>query len=68
MSPSSPVSVGILPSNRTLDVNVVQISKSAMPTTLEQCSIAEEPFTGDVPLMENSAGKTGGKSSLFSGP
>ena len=45
MSPSSPVSVGILPSSRTLEAGSLQIMLPAIGTELEQCPAAEDPFT-----------------------
>ena len=47
MSPSSPVSVGILPSNRTLEVGAVHLDGAVVNTvvTLEQFPVADDPFT-----------------------
>ena len=49
MSPSSPVSVGILPSNRTLEVGASQLDRdpsAPLPgVTLEQFPVADDPFT-----------------------
>ena len=48
MSPSSPVSVGILPSNRTLEVGVLHLANSpklARVVTLAQFPVADDPFT-----------------------
>ena len=61
MSPSSPVSVGILLSNRRLEVGTLHIemeSRSPMPmVTLEQCPVADDPFTGLVdPLRKKFSG------------
>ena len=50
MLPSSPVSVGICPSYRTLEVGSVQVMVPLMLVTLEQCPVAEEPFT-DTPAV-----------------
>ena len=45
----SPVSVGILPSNRTLVVGVLQLEKvSLLRVTLEQCPTGDEPFNDTV--------------------
>ena len=46
MSPSSPVSVGILPSSRTLEVGVSHLDSSLL--TLEQFRVADDPFTDSV--------------------
>ena len=50
MSPSSPVSVGMTPSNRTLEVGSVQVD--IVPVlrilTLEQCPVADDPLTDTV--------------------
>jgi hypothetical protein len=51
MFPSSPVSVGILPSNRTLVVGVLHLDRvpSPMPVvTSEHCPTADDPFTDTV--------------------
>ena len=45
MSPSSVVSVGLLPSNRTLLVGVVQVVLTPLVLTLEQRPTADDPFT-----------------------
>ena len=45
MSPSSPVSVGILPSSRTLEADSLQTVLPAIGTELEQCPAADDPFT-----------------------
>ena len=47
MSPSSPVSVGMLPSNRTLALGSEQVDMLDMfwITMLEQFPVAEEPLT-----------------------
>ena len=45
MSPSSAVSVGMLPSNRTLVVGVVQVVLPSLVLTLEQFPTADDPFT-----------------------
>ena len=45
MSPSSPVSVGMTPSNRTLEVGSVQVDVPPSILTLEQCPVADDPFT-----------------------
>ena len=46
MSPSSPVSVGMTPSNRTLEVGSVQVIDLApLLLTFEQCPVADDPFT-----------------------
>ena len=45
MSLSSPVSVGITPSNRTLEVGSVQADVAPLLLTLEQCPVADDPFT-----------------------
>ena len=45
MSPSSAVSVGMLPSNRTLVVGVVQVVMSSLVLTFEQSPTADDPFT-----------------------
>ena len=50
MSPSSPVSVGMLPSNRTLEFGVSHLD-SPLPipiVTLEQFPVADDPFTDTV--------------------
>jgi hypothetical protein len=50
MSPFSSVSVGRLPSNRTLVVGVLHLDKTfLMPVVkLEQCPTADDPFTAIV--------------------
>jgi hypothetical protein len=48
MSPSSPVSVGILPSNRTLVFGVLHLDRLPSPrsvVTSEHCPTADDPFT-----------------------
>ena len=45
MSPSSPVSVEVTPSNRTLEVGSVQIILTPEVLTLEQCPVADDPLT-----------------------
>ena len=47
MSPSSPVSVGMTPSNRTLEVGSVQVDVTP-GLTLEQCPVADDPLTDTV--------------------
>ena len=46
MSPTSGVSVGMLPSNRTLLVGVLQVVLPSLVLTLEQFPTADDPFTG----------------------
>ena len=48
MSPSSPVSVGMKPSNRTLEVGSVQFDMTPVLLTLEQCPVADDPLTDTV--------------------
>ena len=48
MSPSSPVSVGMTPSNRTLEVGSVQVDMTPVLVTLEQCPVADDPLTDTV--------------------
>ena len=49
MSPSSPVSVGMTPSNRTLEVGSAQVDVvPASLLTLEQCPISDDPLTDTV--------------------
>ena len=50
MSPSSPVSVGILPSNRTLKVGTSHLDSPLLlkAATLEQFPVADDPFTDTV--------------------
>ena len=53
MSPSSPVSVGVLPSNRTLLVGTSHLDRSLNLTpifnvTFEQFPIGDDPFTDTV--------------------
>jgi hypothetical protein len=43
--PFSPMSVGMLPSNRTLVVGSAQIVMPPLVVTLAQCPVAEDPFT-----------------------
>ena len=45
VSPSSPVSVGILPSNRTLEVGASHLDSWPRLVTLEQFPVADDPFT-----------------------
>ena len=45
MSPSSPVSVGMTPSNRTLEVGSLQVDDNPVLLTLEQCPVADDPLT-----------------------
>ena len=47
MSPSSPVSVGILPSNRTLEVGVAHLEAvvSAPKPMSEHIPVTDDPFT-----------------------
>ena len=44
-SPSSPVSVGMTPSNRTLEVGSVQVDITPVLVTLEQFPAADDPLT-----------------------
>ena len=48
MLPSSPVSVGMTPSNRTLEVGSVQFVITPVLVTLEQCPVADDPLTDTV--------------------
>ena len=48
MSPSSPVSVGMTSSNRTLEVVFEQVDITPVLLTLEQCPVADDPFTDTV--------------------
>ena len=48
MSPSSQVSVGMTPSNRTLEVGFVQVDIVPVLVTLEQCPVADDPRTDTV--------------------
>ena len=61
MLPSSAVSVGMLPSNRTLVVGVVQVVMSSL-VTLEQSPTADDPFTDTTSSVakEKLDGKTTG--------
>ena len=47
MSPSSPVSVGILPSNRTLEVGALHLVNPSLGAVvaLGQFPVADDPFT-----------------------
>ena len=45
MSPSSPVSVGMTPSNRTLEEGSVHNDMWLFLLTLEQCPVADDPLT-----------------------
>ena len=45
MSSFSPVSVGILPSNRTLEVGASHLEVDPAVVTLEQIPVADDPFT-----------------------
>ena len=45
MSPSSPVSVRMTPSNRTLEVGSVQVDTNLVLLTFEQCPVADDPLT-----------------------
>ena len=54
MSPSSPVSVGILPSNRTLEVGVAHLDSilnSGPAVASEQFPVADDPFTDLVSVV-----------------
>jgi hypothetical protein len=64
MFPSSPVSVGIMPSNRTLEFGVSQILPTPSSTkTEEQRPTSEEPFTerakSGIKNREGTTGKEG---------
>ena len=48
MSPSSPVSVGMTPSNRTLEMGFVQVDLTPVLVTLEQCPVADDPLNDTV--------------------
>ena len=48
MSPSSPVSVGMMPSYRTLEVGSVQVDVTPLLLTHEQCPVADDPLTDTV--------------------
>ena len=54
MSPSSPVRAGMLPSNRTLVVGCAQvvIPPPIVMLALEQCPVADDPFTDIVSAVE----------------
>ena len=52
MSPSSPVSAGMLPSNRTLVVGCVQVVIPPPVVTQEQFPVADDPFTDIVSAVE----------------
>jgi hypothetical protein len=45
LAPFGPMSVGMLPSNRTLVVGSAQIVMPPLVVTLAQCPVAEDPFT-----------------------
>ena len=45
MSPSSPVSVGILPLNRTLEAGASHLIRRGPIAKLEQFPVADDPFT-----------------------
>ena len=48
----SPSSLGMMPSNRTLEVGSVQVDVSPLLLTLEQCpSVADDPLTDTVSLL-----------------
>ena len=49
MSPSSPVIVGTLPSNRTLEVGCRQVILVSVTLILEQFPVGDDPFT-DIPV------------------
>jgi hypothetical protein len=44
-TPFSPVSVEMLPSNRTLLIGSAQIVMPPLVVALAQCPVAEDPFT-----------------------
>ena len=48
MSPSSPVSVGMTPSNRTLEVGSAQVDLIPVLLILEQCPVSDDPLTDTV--------------------
>ena len=48
---SSRVSVGILPSNRTLEVGASHLDSVEPVVTLEQFPVADDPFTDTVPTV-----------------
>ena len=56
MSSSSPVSVGILPSNRTLEIGASHLDWVLLVvprSTLEQCPVGDDPFTDIVSAVGN---------------
>ena len=52
MSPSSPVSVGMTPSNRTLEVGSAQVDLAPVLLTFEQCPVADDPLTDTVTSLK----------------
>ena len=53
MSPSSPVSVGMTPSSRSLEVGSVQIDVALfLLLTFEQCPVADDPLTDIVASLK----------------
>ncbi len=55
MFPSSPVSVGMFPSNRTLEAGAVHVLtfnpriNSVLKVALEQCPVGDDPFADGTP-------------------
>ena len=52
MFPSSPVSVGILPSNRTLEAGASHLDDPLVVIVLKQFPLADDPFNGTVSVAE----------------
>ena len=59
MSPSSPVSVGMTPSNRTLEVGSVQVDVAPSLVTFEHCPSAVDPNADSDVGKVKSSGITG---------
>ena len=59
MSPSSPVSVGMTPSNRTLEVGSVQVDVAPSLVTFEHCPSADDPNADSDVGKVKSSGVTG---------
>ena len=51
MSPSSPVSVGMFPSNTTLEAGSWQVTMPLPTVTFEQSAVAEDPLIANIGLQ-----------------
>ena len=58
MFPSKLVSVGMLPSDRTLETGLVHMMPPALPRTFEHCPVTDDPLTDTAPEKNKLDGST----------